>query len=155
MDWTSRVSCLCAVLIFFGPMLSARSMMQHQWSTLGSKSSGKVPLYCPIFCHTSAKAHPDTEIFRISLSIILINFFFLFFWAYSSTFVVSGNETFEKHLKGRGCGAARQLGLLSPAKVSGWLCGSESSTDWAIQHTHSQPSPGPQCSVCRAGEWWG
>lgn len=80
MDWTNWVSSLHVFLIFFGPMLSAGSMMQDQtqWSTLGSKSLGKVPLSCPTSCCASAKAGSDTEIFRISLSIFLMKCCVLF-----------------------------------------------------------------------------
>lgn len=77
MDWTSRVSSSCAFLPGFDPMFFTGSMVQNQtqWFTPRSMNSGRVPVSCPTSCCATAKAHPDTEIARISLSIILMTRF--------------------------------------------------------------------------------
>lgn len=68
---------LTCIFIFSDPMFFAGSMMQNQaqWLTPGSMNSGRVPVSCSTSFCASAKAHPDTEIFRISLSIILMKRF--------------------------------------------------------------------------------
>lgn len=118
------------ILIFFDAVFLTGSTMQNQTQRLtpGSMNSVKVPVSCSTSFRVSAKAHPDTEILRISLSIILMKRFCSPFWAHKATFFF-GSEAFGKHLEGWGPGVARQLGLLEPTRVARWLCGSENSTD--------------------------
>lgn len=146
------------ILIFSDPMFSAGSMMQNQtqWLTPGSMNSGRVPVSCSTSFCVSAKAHPDREIFRISLSIILVKCFCFPLWAYTATFVVSGNEAFGKHLEGWGtgcCQAAWPAWTSQDCRVALWVreqhwLGSPACTIPAT------PWP-PVCDVCEAGEWLG
>lgn len=126
MDWTSWVSSFCVFLIFFGPTLSAGNMMQDQtqWSTPGSKSSGKVPLSCPTSFCASAKARPDTEIFRISLSIILMKWFFFLFLSLHSNFCCLWQLNIQEAPEGMGiqCCQAARLALTSQGfRVAMWV----------------------------------
>lgn len=70
---------LTCIFIFFDHLtwFSTGSMMQNQTQqfTPDSMNSGRVPVSCSTSFCVSAKAHPDTEIFRISLSIILMKHF--------------------------------------------------------------------------------
>lgn len=65
------------IFIFFDSIFSTGSMMQNQtqWLTSGSMNPGRVPVSWSTSCCVSAKAHQDTEIFWISLSIILMKHF--------------------------------------------------------------------------------